>query len=108
MSPPPHPRGASQRGHGGVLMLASCPSSSTGRRNSGEKVFSGRRRGRVKSGCARTRGEDAAQHLTQVLCQSKAVSLDRWAAGAAPGAGSAEAGAEGTAAEMLHTEAVTA
>lgn len=63
------------------------------------------RENRVKLGCARTWGEDAAQHLTQVFCQSGSVSPDAWAAGAVPGAGGAGAGTEDTTAEMLHTEA---
>ena len=54
MSPPLHPRGVSQRGHGGaqsrMLVVAPCPSSSTGRRNGGEKVFSRRHKSQREAG----------------------------------------------------------
>lgn len=59
-----------------MLMVAPCPNSSTGRRNRGEKSSPGvteARESRVKPGCTRTQGEDAAQHLTQVLCPSGSV-----------------------------------
>lgn len=111
MSPPhPHvPAGYHSVGHRAgcswwpLVLAALLVGETEGRKSSpGDTEARG---DRVKSGCARTWGEDDAQHLTQVLYRSGSVSPDPRAAGAVPGADGAGAGTEGTTVEMLHTEA---